>query len=167
MDEADNPDANYNRKTQPMIQKLVEKGEEDKLRAISQHMLQNAWYDVRFHLANDAGIHGACPSEMLHALLLGLLRYKKETFFKLLGENSEAAKQIDKMAEELGVKLSRQSDRDFPPTNFGKISKTKKLMGKKYRGVGMYSPFHKGQRHSEEKEKVWWQKWGQGLVNGF
>ena len=39
------------------------------------------------------------------------------------------------MAAELGKQLSRQSDRDFPPTNFGYISKSNRLMGKKYRGV--------------------------------
>ena len=72
MDKADDPVARYKAKEQPTIQKLIEGKKMDALQAISQQYIQNAWYNVRFHQATKAGIHGACPSEMLHALLLGI-----------------------------------------------------------------------------------------------
>ena len=72
-DLADNPRVNYPPKTQAEIQKLVNGCKMEQLQAISQQYIdQNAWYDVRFHQANAMGIHGACPSEKLHAIQLGI-----------------------------------------------------------------------------------------------
>ena len=79
-EDADNPLAKYPMKKQHEIQRLVEKQKLDQLKAISQQNIQNAFYTVRFHAANNQGIHGACPSEMLHAILLGVFKYVRSIF---------------------------------------------------------------------------------------
>eukprot|EP00957_Ditylum_brightwellii_P123108 9386661-Ditylum_brightwellii.AAC.1 len=120
---------------QAKIQKLVNRGQEDKLKAISQHYLENAWYKVAFHESNSMGIHGACPSKILHALLLGLFKYLQETFFKHMGENSQLADDINAIAKNYGKWFTRQSDRRFPKTNFSKGIWKGKLMGVEHCGV--------------------------------
>ena len=91
--------------------------------------------DVSFHDANKIGIHGACPSEMLHAILLGLFKYLQETFFVNMGEYSQLAEDINALAKMCGKLFTRQSDRNFPKTNFSKGIRKGKLMGVEYRGV--------------------------------
>jgi hypothetical protein len=72
----------YPQKTTKTIQELVEAKDFDALlQEMSQQMIHNAWYEIRFHPANVQGIHGACLSEMLHALLLGVVEYTRECFF--------------------------------------------------------------------------------------
>ena len=55
--DADNPRAQYAFKTPNNIQKLINKGNLEGLKQISQQNIKNAWYKVRFHAANDQGIH--------------------------------------------------------------------------------------------------------------
>jgi hypothetical protein len=133
--DADNPNARYPSKTPKEIQRLVNKGKLDQLRAISQQNIQNAWYNVRFHTATEQGIHGACPSEMLHAILLGIFKYLRSIFFQHMGEESLLAQDINGLAQMYGLLLTHQSDRDLPYTNFGKGIQKGKLMAKQYRGV--------------------------------
>ena len=135
MDKADDPRSKFPPKLQPSIQKLVAKKRFDKLQAISQQHIKNAWCDVGFHEATKAGIHGACPSEMLHAVLLGIFKYLRDIFFKYMGKYSQLAEDIDSLAKRYGQELTHQSDRDFPNTNFTKGIQKGKLMGKEYRGV--------------------------------
>jgi hypothetical protein len=90
--------ADYPQKTTKTIQELVEAEDFDALQEMSQQMIHNAWYKIRFHPANAQGIHGACPSEMLHALLLGVFKYTRECFFLQIGENSKLAYKINAMA---------------------------------------------------------------------
>ncbi len=134
-DRADDPRANYAPKTQAEIQKLVDGGKLDKLKAISQQYIKNAWYDVRFHQANDMGIHGACPSEKLHAIQLGLFKYVRTIFFKHMGEYSQLANDINGIATMYGKLMTRQSEKDLPATNFSKGIQKGKLMGREFRGV--------------------------------
>ena len=133
--DADNPRARYQMKTQMDIQKLVDRHDLEGLRQISQQNIQNAWYKVRFHAANNRGIHGACPSEMLHAILLGVFKYARDIFFVYMGEESELAADINGLAQLYGKLLTHQSDRDLPHTNFAKGIQKGKLMAKQYRGV--------------------------------
>ncbi len=137
--QADDHLAKYPTKTQTEIAKLVASATTaslKKLQQMSQHYIRNAWYDVRFSLVDGgAGIHGACPSEMLHAMLLGTFKYLREIFFKFIGDSAAVADDINGMAKVYGQKLSRQSDRTLPSTNFSKGIKSGKLMGKEYRGV--------------------------------
>ena len=105
------------------------------LKQISQQYIQNAWYDVAFHDANNAGIHGACPSEKLHAILLGIFKYLREIFFHHMGKSSCLADEVNGLATMYGKLLCRQSERDLPNTNFAKGIQKGKLMARDYRGV--------------------------------
>ena len=132
---ADDPRIQHKKKTPEQIQKLVDKGDIAGLKAISQQCIDNAWYEVVFHKANNQGIHGACPSEMLHAILLGIFKYVRESFFDHMGKTSELAEDINGLAKEYGVQLSHQSERDLPKANFSKGIQKGKLTAKEYRGV--------------------------------
>ena len=134
-EDADNPNARYPLKKPKDIQKLVNRGDVEGLKAISQQCIQNAWYKVKFHAANDCGIHHACPSEMLHAILLGVFKYARGTFFLYMGEESRLAEDINGLAQMYGKLLSHQSDCDLPHTNFAKGIQKGKLMAKQFRGV--------------------------------
>jgi len=133
--DADKYTISYPYKTQKDIQKLVSSRKFDQLAKISQHYLKNAWYKVRFNQGNDRGIHGACPSEMLHAMLLGIFKYTRDIFFNFVGESAEVAQDINGLAKAYGKIFSHQSDRSFGSTNFSKGIKEGKLMAKDYRGV--------------------------------
>ena len=133
--EADDPRVKYPPKRQAMIQNLVEIGDLEGLQAISQQNIQNAWYKVRFHAANDAGIHGACPSEKLHAIQLGVFKYIREIFFKHMGRTSQLADDINGLSTIYGKVLNRQSEKDLPNTNFAKGIQKGKLMARDFRGV--------------------------------
>ena len=56
--DADNPNARYKMKTPEEIQRLVDCGDLEALREMSQQNIQNAWYPVWFHAANNRRIHG-------------------------------------------------------------------------------------------------------------
>ena len=133
--EADNHRANYAPKTQKEIEKLIQKGKLEKLKDISQHYIKNAWYGCRFNLGNDRGIHWACPSEMLHAMQLGIFKYTRDIFFDFIGNDAQIAQEINGLARIYGKLISHQSERSLPATNFSKGIKDGKLMAKDYRGV--------------------------------
>ena len=134
--ETDNPKACYPFKTVPMIQQMIDDGDRDGLKDISQQMIDNAWYKVRFNPGNSRGIHGACPSEMLHAILLGIFKYARECFFTQIGKTSTLATEINALAKVYGELFTRQSERDVPKCKFSEgIRKQGKLMAKEYRGV--------------------------------
>lgn len=133
--QADDPRPRYRMKTQAIIQKLCERNDVERLKAISQQPIKNAWYDVTFHAANGRGIHGACPSEMLHAVQLGVFKYLRDIFFDYMGESSRLADDIDGLAKMYCGLLTHQSDRDIPKTNFSNGIRKGKLMAKEYRGV--------------------------------
>jgi hypothetical protein len=127
--------ADYPKKTTKTIQELVEAEDFDALQEMSQQMIHNAWYKIRFHPANAQGIHGACPSEMLHALLLGVFKYTRECFFEQIGESSKLAHEINAMAQLYGDMFQRHSERDMPKCQFKQGIKKGKLMAKEYRGI--------------------------------
>ncbi len=133
--DTDNPKANYPYKTVPMIKKLVARKDLEGLKELSQQYLDNAFYPVRFGLHNNRGIHGACPIEMLHALLLGLFQYSRDIFFVHIGKTGQSAESINALAKLYGRLFAHQSDRNKPKTNFANGIQKGKLTAKEYTGV--------------------------------
>ena len=77
-DEADDPFAEYRLKKMANIQRLVDNNDLEALKEVSQQNIQNACYKLRFGSHNTVGVHGACPMEMLHQILLGAFKYARE-----------------------------------------------------------------------------------------
>ena len=134
-EESDNPDARFRFKTPRMINRLVRLNDEEGLKSMSQHNIVNAFHKLQFGRHNERGIHGACPSEMLHAILLGLFLYTRTVFFEQIGPSSKAAKAVNALAKLYGKLFQHQSDRDMPRTKFCKGIQAGKLMAKQHRGV--------------------------------
>ena len=135
-EETDDPKADYQAKTKTEIQQLIKNKDKDGLKDISQHYIDNAWYKLRFDPKHKTSIHGACPSEMLHALLLGIFLYVREAFFAQIGPTSQVASLIDALASQYGELFGHNSDRTLPGCKFSHgIKQKKKLMAMEYRGV--------------------------------
>jgi hypothetical protein len=98
-------------------------------------MIQNAWYDVRFHPNVGQGIHGACPSEMLHAIRLGIFKYVRDCFFEKIGPTSKLADDINGLSQQFGEAFCRQSERDMPNCWFKDGIVKGKLMANEFRGI--------------------------------
>jgi hypothetical protein len=72
---------------------------------------------------------------MLHLISLGWFKYCLEAFAAQAGKGSVALKKYDRMCATLGSKMSRQSDRNIPRTNFPKgFSSGSNLMGHEVAG---------------------------------
>jgi hypothetical protein len=133
--ETDNPLVKFKYKEEEKLKKLYERKQWDKLKEMSQNPVENAFHGLRFGMHNRRGIHGACPLDMLHAILLGIFMYVRDCFFEQIGPTSQAAMDINGMARNIGVSLTRQSDRDKPRTKFSRGIDKGKLMAKEYTGV--------------------------------
>ena len=84
--EYDKIDAKYPLKTAENIKDLVDNDEVEALKAISQQNIDNAFHKHRFGAHSKQGIHGACPMELLHLLLLGIFLYVCNCFFAQIGQ---------------------------------------------------------------------------------
>ena len=122
-------------KTVGMIQRMVADDNLTGLQKISQQYIRNAFHDIRFGLHDDTGIHGHCPMELLHQILLGIFKYVQQAFLNQIGPKSKIADEINAIAQLLGRFFARQSERDLPKTNFAKGIFEGKIMGKEYSGV--------------------------------
>ena len=125
----------FPRKTEAKIKKLVDRNDLEALRKMSQRNLKNAFYDLCFGLHNKMGIHGACPMEMLHHILLGIFKYVTVGFKEHIGLSSQHLDDINALAKQYGYLFARNSDRDLPKTTFSKGILHGKIMGKEYSGV--------------------------------
>ena len=134
-DHSDGPCASHPPKTKPKIMGMIERKEEQNLKNLSQHCLQNAMHKMRFGFHNDQGVHGACPMDMLHALLLGMFRHIRDCFFEQIGPTSKLSDEINAWAMKCGELISRQSDRDFPKTRFANGILKGKLNAKDFPGA--------------------------------
>jgi hypothetical protein len=132
--ESDDPLANYKKKTVTKIQKLIDKNDYKGLKNISQQLLENACYKLRFGQHDDTGVHGGTPLEMLHALLLGIFKYIRDEFFHQVGDSKQLP-DIEALIAEIGALFSRQSSRNKPKTKFGTGIKGGKKMAKEYTGI--------------------------------
>jgi len=133
--ESNDPNAHYEPKTVPQISELIEKNNRQALKKLSQQYIKNATYLLRFGQHNLAGIHGATPMEMLHAILLGVFLYVRDMFFEQTGETSRLSDEINALCIQYGELFSRQSERDMPKTKFSYGIRKGKLTAKEYGGV--------------------------------
>ena len=133
--DSDNRAAKYKKKTVDMIKKLVEKKDEAGLKDISQHLVRNAFHEYRFGHHNNQGIHGACPLDMLHHIMLGVFVVVRDCFLAQIGESSQRCDDINGLARLYGKFFAHQSDRDLPKTNFANGIFKGKIMAKEYTGV--------------------------------
>ena len=131
----DDPNADYPMKNETMLQRLFETNNAQKLKDLSQICIKNAFHGLRFGLHNNRGIHGACPWELLHAILLGIFKYTRDCFFAQMGASSATATEINALAKVIGAQFARQSDRNKPRTKFGNGIMKGKLMAKEFAGV--------------------------------
>jgi hypothetical protein len=134
--ESDRVLAKFPEKTTPMLSFYVETGDTERLKKMSQHVIRNAWHKIRFGPHNSMGVHGATPSEMLHAILLGLFQYIRTNFFQDIGPTSQLGKEIEALAQKYGEAFGRQSERDLPKCKFGEGGiRRGKRQAKEYRGI--------------------------------
>jgi hypothetical protein len=133
----DDHNADWPYKTEPLLKKLFEQNNAQKLKKLSQICIQNAFHDLCFGgLHNDRGIHGACPIEILHAVHLGIFKYARDCFFAQIGPSSSTAVEINALAVIIGAQFQHQSNRNKPRTKFSVgIQKGNKLMAKECVGV--------------------------------
>lgn len=125
----------YRHRLPHRIDSLVKRGKTEQLQLLSQNYLKSGFADIRFGLHNNRGIFGACPGEMLHLISLGWFKYCLQAFSAQAGPTSVALKHYDLLCANLGVKMSRQSDRDIPRVNFPKgFSSASNLMGHEMAG---------------------------------
>ena len=123
----------YPVKTEAMVKRLVERKDSAGLQSISQRNLLNAFHGLRF--GHPTGIHGACPMDLLHHILLGMFKYVVVGLQEQIGPTSKIIDEINAIAREYGRLFSRQSDRDLPKTTFTKGIFQGKIMGKEHSGV--------------------------------
>ena len=123
-------------KTAPAIARLVELRRLAALKDLSQSDIVNAWHSVRFGQHSKQGVHGACPMEMLHHILLGIFKHARDCFLIQVGKSSKAAQEVNALSKLLGKMIARQSERDMPKTNFSNgVFGKGKIMGKEFSGV--------------------------------
>ena len=135
-EKTDDPNADFPLKTIKMIGPLRQNNDAKALKELSQQNIDICWYKLCFGAHSDAGIHGSCPLDVLHAVLLGTFKYTKDCFFAKMGKTSAVAKEINSLAVEYGELFQRQSNRDMPKTRFPEgINKKGKLQAKEYIGV--------------------------------
>jgi hypothetical protein len=96
------PRAEYDRKTVTTINNLIQNKDTVGLQEMSQQIIENACYKLRFGAHNDEGVHGSCPVEMLHCLHLGIFKYVRDCFFDQLGKTSQSAEKINSLAVTYG-----------------------------------------------------------------
>ena len=134
-DQSDVPLAQFEYKTKAKILAMTRANDVAGLQLLSQQLIENATYALRFGTQTRRGIHGACPMEMLHATLLGIFKYIRDCLFNQMGPTSKLAADFNALAQKYGELLSRQSDRDLPKTRFQKGIVRGKLMAKEFPGI--------------------------------
>ena len=127
----------HDRKTQPMMTELVRLGKasENDLKELSQKLIWNAWYELRFGLHNDWGVHGATPMELIHWIQLGMFKYSRDMLFEQTGKG-KLGENVNNVATQMGWLFQRQSNKnEFPRTKFTRGVMKGKLMAHEFSGI--------------------------------
>ena len=99
-EDSDKPFGRYEVKNVPLIKGMTEADDVEGLRKLSQHCIKNSMYNIRFGVHNNHRIRGACPMDMLHALLFGMFRYICDCFFEQIGPNSKLSDELNAWARQ-------------------------------------------------------------------
>jgi hypothetical protein len=106
---SDNPDVKCTRLEWHEIHNLVDNRDKERLQALSQHMVDNAFYKVQF--CDDMyGIHGCTPVGSLHALQLGLFQYYLEGLMLVFHYKKKKICALDDLAKVISSCCAHQSD---------------------------------------------------------
>jgi len=103
------------------------------LKKLSQHMHDNAFDGVWFGV-NSAGILGACPTDLMHAFLHGLIPYVTNIIISYFTTTEKH--DLDIMVDNILVTIRSGERSKYPQTNFAKgISNLKLLTANEWAGV--------------------------------
>jgi hypothetical protein len=132
---SDNPDVKCTRLEWHEICNLVDNRDKERLQALSQHMVDNAFYKVQF--CDDVyGIHGCTPVGSLHALQLGLFQYYLEGLMSVFHYKKNKICAFDDLAKVISSHCAHQSDRTYPTTSFTHgITTTARTMASNMTGI--------------------------------
>lgn len=131
---ADNPNVTCTAVLQADIEKLINDKNEDSLQSISQHLVENAFYELCWG-GNAHGIHGLTPYEPLHAIREGSMERIVECFLGNFGKPVGYG-HIDRMAMLISDLCRHQSEKDVPRLNFPHgITTLSKVKGEDWVGV--------------------------------
>ena len=86
----------------------------DRLKAISQYAVRNAFFDIWFGV-HGIGILDSIPSDLMHVLKQGLINYSLIIFFKLIPNSMK--RNLDQMVREFRDKCRQSILKDFPKFN--------------------------------------------------
>ena len=132
--ETDQAYVDHEPKTQTMMCELVRDKDTDTLKLLSQNYIWNAWYDIRFGLHNDHGIHGATPLDATHYIQLGTYKYDREMLFQQTG-HGKLGDAFNICCTHMGWLFQRQSDKRYPRTKFTSGIIKGKLMAHEHTGL--------------------------------
>lgn len=125
-------------KTAHSIKGLINRKEVARLKEMAQHCVPLAFHEgIPMGLHDRAGIHGACPMDILHSVLFGWLKTNRTCWFDQIGDSSAAAKEIEVLSTLIGQLSARQSARDMPRMKFSKGLRSGKLTANEMIGVGL------------------------------
>ena len=125
----------FPKRTPSNINRLVRSRSFDVLQSKSQHLLANAFDNIRFGSHSDRGIFGACPAEILHLMMLGWFKYTVRSFFRQIGEKTIACRKYVRLCLDISSQLGRQSDREIPRITTNDFSSASNIPGHEYAGV--------------------------------
>ncbi len=100
--QTDNVDYDWEHILPEQVQSVIDAKDKEGLKALSQHPIQNAFYEGICLGGNTRGIHGMSPGEPLHVLKLGLFKMMIEGFYVNLGYKP-GSKSYPKMLQLLEV----------------------------------------------------------------
>jgi hypothetical protein len=140
--QTDNVDYDWEHILPEEVQSVIDAKDKEGLKALSQHPIQNAFYDGICLGGNTRGIHGISPGEPLHVLKLGLFKMMIKGFYVNLGYKPgsksyhKMLQLLDVWAQRIGRALGHQNDRKMPRTYFANgVTGGTKLAGHEMNGV--------------------------------
>jgi hypothetical protein len=140
--QTDYVDYEWKRNLPELVQSVIDANDKEGLKALSQHPIQNAFYEGICLGGNKRGIHGMSPGEPLHVLELGLFNMMIEGFHMNLRYKPglmsypKILQLLDVWAQKISSALGHQSNRKMLRTYFPNgVTVLSKLAGHEMNGV--------------------------------